>query len=156
MSDFEAETLPHYGTIVGYCRNRYPGTGPCDADDLAQEVYRNAWTAWPRFVTPDCGSALPWLLQIAHNVLRSRWRDDARKPVQRLQEWEDHPTHYDDLEAVVAGRMALAAVYAVARMLPAKQRQAVALVVAGREFIRDSPEKSALHRARQELRRRMR
>ena len=89
MNDFEAQTLPHYGTIIGYFRNRYPGTGHHDADDLAQDTYRNAWIAWPRYRPSE--SVLPWLYSIAQNVLRNRHRGDARKPAQRLQEWADHP-----------------------------------------------------------------
>ena len=65
----------HAATIYNYCFRR---TGDWSlAEDLASTVFLEAWRRRAD-VRLERDSALPWLLGVATNVLRNRWRSERR------------------------------------------------------------------------------
>src|SRR6478672_9591234 len=55
-------------------------TNPADAEDVTQQTFLNAYRAFQRGEKPR--KPHNWLIKIAHNVCRMRWRQASR----RLQE----------------------------------------------------------------------
>jgi RNA polymerase sigma-70 factor (ECF subfamily) len=53
-------------------------TNPADAEDVTQQTFLNAYRAWQRGERPEV--AHNWLIKIAHNVCRMRWRQAGRRP----------------------------------------------------------------------------
>jgi RNA polymerase sigma factor (sigma-70 family) len=51
---------------------------PADAEDVTQTTFLNAYRAFTRGERPD--AAQNWLIKIAHNVCRQRFRNSARRP----------------------------------------------------------------------------
>jgi RNA polymerase sigma factor (sigma-70 family) len=51
---------------------------PADAEDVTQTTFLNAYRAFTRGERPD--AAHNWLIKIAHNVCRQRFRTSARRP----------------------------------------------------------------------------
>src|SRR5437764_9595237 len=51
---------------------------PADAEDVAQTTFLNAYRAYQRGERPQ--SPQNWLIAIAHNVCRQRFRQSARRP----------------------------------------------------------------------------
>src|SRR5918998_5740836 len=51
---------------------------PADAEDVTQTTFLNAYSAYRRGDRP--GAARNWLIAIAHNVCRQRFRQSARRP----------------------------------------------------------------------------
>jgi RNA polymerase sigma factor (sigma-70 family) len=51
---------------------------PADAEDVTQTTFLNAYRAFARGERPD--AAQNWLIKIAHNVCRQRFRNSARRP----------------------------------------------------------------------------
>jgi RNA polymerase sigma factor (sigma-70 family) len=88
-----------------------------EADDVAAETFARAWRAWRNGHEPD-GPPLPWLLVIARNIAIDRWRRLARIAVRLL------PSRPNDGYAEVE---ALLWVESLARILPPRQREVIAL-----------------------------
>src|SRR5215212_4469290 len=51
---------------------------PADAEDVTQTTFLNAYRAFQRGERPP--KPHNWLIAIAHNVCRMRWREAARRP----------------------------------------------------------------------------
>lgn len=75
---FEACCVPWWSEIHNYalrlCRNR------AQAEDLAQQVWMNAWEAWPEWRTRSAdpkGDAYAWLRRIMRNRFLSSLRNEA-------------------------------------------------------------------------------
>src|SRR5215831_4187400 len=49
-----------------------------DAEDVTQQTFLNAYRAFQRGERPR--KAHNWLIKIAHNVCRMRWRESTRRP----------------------------------------------------------------------------
>jgi RNA polymerase sigma-70 factor, ECF subfamily len=64
--------LRHVTTVYGWFRRRLEWA----ASDLTAETFAQAWLSRRRFRDERSGSALPWLLGIAPNVLRDSARRD--------------------------------------------------------------------------------
>lgn len=129
LASFEAMYADCYNALVRYCRRFGPdGTDP---EDLAQEAFAHAWSAWEADPPDD---AWAWLATIARRLCTDRWRrnqtaasrqDDvihryATEPIQP-EDW------YDVVEALDAALTAFAA-------LPQRDRRVVFL----RQFDRKS------------------
>src|ERR671932_147472 len=73
---FERIYRRHVGDVYRYAlavlRN------PSDAEDVTQTTFMNAYRAFQRGERPD--SPHNWLIAIAHNVCRQRFRQSARRP----------------------------------------------------------------------------
>jgi RNA polymerase sigma-70 factor (ECF subfamily) len=112
----------HYARVFSFClwrlRNRE------DAEDAAQTTFLDAHRALARGATPDSESA--WLLGIAQNVCRTRWRTQRSRPVESALE----PEALAQLAAPETDPELLARLQVALAKLPEQQRQALAL----REF----------------------
>src|ERR687886_1256695 len=53
-------------------------TNPADAEDVTQATFLNAYRAFQRGERPRVPHN--WLIKIAHNVCRMRWRQAKRRP----------------------------------------------------------------------------
>src|ERR671938_427402 len=53
---------------------------PSDAEDVTQTTFLNAYRAFGRGERPE--KPRPWLIAIAHNVCRQRFRQSARRPTE--------------------------------------------------------------------------
>lgn len=75
---FERMYHRHLGDVYRYAlavlRN------PADAEDVAQTTFMNAYRAFQRGERPE--NAQNWLIAIAHNVCRQRFRQSARRPAE--------------------------------------------------------------------------
>jgi RNA polymerase sigma-70 factor (ECF subfamily) len=73
---FERIYRRHLGDVYRYAlavlRN------PSDAEDVAQTTFMNAYRAYVRGERPR--NAQNWLISIAHNVCRQRFRQSMRRP----------------------------------------------------------------------------
>jgi len=70
--------------IYAYALSRL--RNPADAEDVTQTTFLNAYTALHRGVTPR--DDLQWLIAIARNVCRDRFRDAKRRPQEApLEDW---------------------------------------------------------------------
>jgi RNA polymerase sigma-70 factor (ECF subfamily) len=100
------------------------------AVDLTAETFAQAWLSRRRFRDEREGSALPWLLGIARNVLRESARRDRieTRARERLGLPLDLATSdgYDEVDARLSPRRALAESLAE---LPAHERRALELRV---------------------------
>ena len=100
------------------------------AADLTAETFARAWIARGTFRDRHDGWALPWLLGIAHNVLRESVRREVIET--RARERLGLPTdlaHEDGYAAVEERLSPSAAVTAAFEALPDHERDAVALRV---------------------------
>ena len=79
------------------------------ADEVVAETFL---VAWRRFAQMPAGAALPWLLGVARNVIRERWRDEERQRAiaAEMLAWAgDAPDVADDVAERSAILTALAA-----------------------------------------------
>jgi RNA polymerase sigma-70 factor (ECF subfamily) len=116
----------HALEIYAWCRRRLE----CAASDLTAETFAQAWIHRDRFRDERDGSALPWLLGIARNVLRESIRVDrvATHARERLGLPLDLASDdgYTAVEERLSPRLALAAAM---ERLPEHERQALELRV---------------------------
>jgi RNA polymerase sigma factor (sigma-70 family) len=112
---FEDLYTRYYGDVFRYAL--VLTTHRDEADDVAAETFARAWRAWVKGQEPD-GKPLPWLLVIARNISRDRWRRLSRLATHRL------PSHAQDVHGEVEVRLWLES---VGRILPPRQREVVAL-----------------------------
>lgn len=65
----------HADRVFGHCARRILDRS--DAEDLVGEVFAIAWRSQSSLRYDDTGSALPWLLSIANNLLKRHHRSRA-------------------------------------------------------------------------------
>jgi RNA polymerase sigma-70 factor (ECF subfamily) len=147
----------HAPAVYAWCRRRLDWA----AADLTAETFAQAWLSRRRFRDERDGSALPWLLGIAQNVLRESARRDRIETRARAKlglplelAAEDG---YADVEARLSPRAALTEALG---QLPAHERQALELrvvdelpysVVADRLAIRPAAARLRVSRALRRL-----
>src|SRR6476620_1948971 len=88
-----------------------------DAEDVTQQTFMNAYRAFQRGEKPR--KPHNWLIKIAHNVCRMRWRQSSRRPQEIPLEHVSEPAARDDEKPsldVLLGELA---------RLPFKQRAAI-------------------------------
>ena len=114
--------------VYSWCRRRLEWA----ASDLTAETFAQAWLSRGRFRDERAGSALPWLLGIARNVLRETIRRDRveTRARERLGLPVDLTTEdaFADVEEKLSPRATLSAAF---DRLPPHERQAVELRVIG-------------------------
>ncbi|GAB3113601.1 ECF RNA polymerase sigma factor SigK [Janibacter alkaliphilus] len=114
-----------HGLIVRVLRN------PAQSEEVTQEVYLDIWRTATRF-DPDRGSALSWMLTIAH-----RRAVDRVRSAQAASDREEHyqATHqapaYDATAETATTRLESARVTRALQDLTDPQRQAVTLAYLG-------------------------
>lgn len=129
-------------------------TGNDAADDIAQDVFLALWRQPDRF-DPARGSLRAYLLGVARNLTRKRWRDAHR--------WEELDEERFVAQPVDMERRETSQIVADAvRALPPLQREALVLAEYEQLSLEDIARivdaevgtvKSRLHRARENLRR---
>src|SRR3989440_12398827 len=90
-----------------------------DAEDVAQQTFLNAYRAFQRGERPQ--KAHNWLIKIAHNVCRMRWRQSGRRPQEVPLERAGEPAAPDD------ERPSLDEVLNALARLPFNQRAAIVM-----------------------------
>ncbi len=110
---FEKTVAEHGPTVLRVCR---AVLGPLDAEDAWSETFLAAMRAWPDL--PDDANVEAWLVTVAHRKALDVHRAAKRNPlpvdeVPETPAVPDHPAEDSGLWAAV-------------RLLPPKQRQAVA------------------------------
>jgi RNA polymerase sigma-70 factor (ECF subfamily) len=124
-SFYEAHATP----ILRYCLVRI--ANPDDAEDVAAQIFLQAWRAFP---PDDRGSPRSWLFTIAHNsVVNYYRRQRTRGPSRPIDDdlSERIPDHADSPEAIVLRREAAATLHTTLDLLSPEQRQVVELRLAG-------------------------
>jgi RNA polymerase sigma factor (sigma-70 family) len=118
----------HARTVYNHCF-RLVGLWQA-AEDLTQATFLLAWRKRSR-VTLINDSALPWLLTVATNAVRSERRTVARRLrlAGRVPADGPSPDHADDVAGRVDDERRMAEVLAAVRDLPRNQREALALCV---------------------------
>ena len=141
----------HGAAVHAYLSRR---AGQQDADDLLGEVWLQAFRSRGRF-DRRWPSALPWLYGIAHNVLRTHWRQHPPTPS------PEEPTGSHDPWPAVDERLDAANIRAALAKLTEQEREAL-LLVAWEQLspteaaitlnVRPGTLRGRLHRARVQLR----
>jgi RNA polymerase sigma-70 factor, ECF subfamily len=94
------------------------GNSP-DAEDVTQQTFLNAYRAFQRGERPK--KAHNWLIKIAHNVCRMRWREASRRPQEVPLERAGEPAAPDN------ERPSLDEVLTALAKLPFNQRAAIVM-----------------------------
>jgi RNA polymerase sigma factor (sigma-70 family) len=102
-------------------------TNPADAEDVTQQTFLNAYRAFQKGERPHAPHN--WLIKIAHNVCRMRWRQSSRRPQEVPLENVAEPASLDEDKPLLDEVLA-----ALAR-LPFNQRAAIVMrEVEGRSY----------------------
>jgi RNA polymerase sigma factor CnrH len=109
----------HYGRVLSYCLWQLGKRE--DAEDAAQSTFLNAHNALRRGAAPKSEGA--WLVAIAANVCRARWRSQRTRPAEIARE----PDDFAGLAAPEDDRDLLGALRTALERLPEQQRRAFAL-----------------------------
>src|SRR6059058_3344018 len=94
------------------------GNSP-DAEDVTQQTFLNAYRAFQRGERPE--KPHNWLIKIAHNVCRMRWRQSGRRPQEVPLERAGEPAAPDD------ERAPLEEILSALAKLPFNQRAAIVM-----------------------------
>jgi RNA polymerase sigma-70 factor, ECF subfamily len=122
---FERLYKEHVGSVYQYALAVL--TNPADAEDVTQQTFLNAYRAFQRGERPH--TPHNWLIKIAHNVCRMRWRQSARRPQEVTLE------HVPEPVAPSEDKPAAAEVLRALSHLPFNQRAALVMrEVEGRSY----------------------
>jgi RNA polymerase sigma factor (sigma-70 family) len=96
------------------------------AEDLSAAVFLEAWAGRDRVTVVD-GNLLPWLLGVAHNLVRNQWRSARRRQaaLSRLPALRDAPDPADDVAARIDAERRMREVRAALDRLPERERVVV-------------------------------
>ncbi len=89
---FESFYKEHVGAVYQYALAVL--TNPADAEDVTQQTFLNAYRAFQRGERPH--KPHNWVIKIAHNVCRMRWRQAARRPQEVPLEQVREPVTLDE------------------------------------------------------------
>ena len=120
---YDASASRVYGVVVRVLRD------PAQAEEVAQEVYLEAWQKAPSF-SPELGGALSWLLTIAHRRAVDRVRSEQARR-ERDERAQTFTTPFDEVAASVEDAEDRSRVAAALDLLTDLQRQAVELAYYG-------------------------
>jgi RNA polymerase sigma factor (sigma-70 family) len=119
----------HATAILRYCRLRISNSH--DAEDVAADIFLQAWRAYP---PDDRGSPRSWLFTIAHNSVANYYRRQKTRGRSRPID-EPHSEEIPDLdptpEESYLRREQGSALFAALDCLPGNQREVVELRLAG-------------------------
>jgi RNA polymerase sigma-70 factor (ECF subfamily) len=102
-------------------------SNPADAEDVTQQTFLNAYRAFQNGERPH--TPHNWLIKIAHNVCRMRWRQSARRPQEVPLENAPQPSGLDE------EKPSLDEVLSALARLPFNQRAAIVMrEVEGRTY----------------------
>jgi RNA polymerase sigma factor (sigma-70 family) len=148
----------HAPAIYNYCFRRTADWAL--AEDLTSVVFLEAWRRRDAPVAPD--KVLPWLLGIATNVVRHRWRSMRRHraTMERLPRTEAVPNFAEDVLARLDDEQRMQEVLSAVKLLPRRDQEVLALCAWQELSYEDAAfalgipvgtVRSRLHRARERL-----
>lgn len=116
----------HVQAVVNHCF-RLSGSWPV-AEDLAQSTFLVAWRR-RRDIRVVSGSALPWLLTVATNSVRSELRGQRRwlAALRRLPAAAETIDPADEVAARIDDERRMRPILTAVRRLPRAEREAIAL-----------------------------
>jgi RNA polymerase sigma-70 factor (ECF subfamily) len=150
----------YFAGLHGYASRRLDGAG---GDDVAAETFLIAFRQRDRF-DPERGSVRAWLYGIATNLIRARRREEAQGYLayaRAAAHPPDDPMHEDRTTDRIAAEAARQRIVAALAGLPARDRDALLLVVWGELSHEETAAAlgvpvgtvgSRLHRARRRIR----
>ena len=115
----------YFDAVYRYCSHRLGS--PEAAEDATSQVFLQVLTALPRY--QEGGAFRSWLFTIAHNVVINRSR--AHRPSESLEAASEHADPAPTPEEIAMAADEQQSLTAVIAMLPADQRRAVELRLAG-------------------------
>ena len=118
----------HVQAVVNHCF-RASGSWPV-AEDMAQSTFLVAWRR-RRDIRVVAGSALPWLLTVASNNLRSEFRSQRRwwAMIRRMPAADETADPADEVAGRIDDERRMRPILAAVRRLPKAEQQAIALCV---------------------------
>ena len=127
---FEDLYREYLGRIYAYVRAQV-GTS-ADAEDIAAQVFMNAYQAYPRF-EPRNTTPAAWLFRIARNATLDHFRAHGRR--ERLRRTIEHqPVLEEDPAGKAEERIQYQALLTYVAQLPERQRDAISLRHSGLSF----------------------
>jgi len=113
------------GAVLGVARRVV--RDPAQSEEVAQEVMLDVWRTAARF-RPDKGSAMTWVLTMAHHRAVDRVRSaQAATDREHRSAMREHTTDYDEVTEEVETRLEREQVRRCLRTLTELQRQSVTL-----------------------------
>jgi RNA polymerase sigma-70 factor, ECF subfamily len=120
-SFYDATSRTVYGIVLRVVRDR------AQAEEVAQEVYVEAWTRAPRF-DPSLGSPTGWLNTIAHRKAVDRVRSSQRNLAREQRHFDTEVQQASvDTSDIVVAQDESSRVHKALEQLPEAQRTAVRL-----------------------------
>ena len=117
--------------IYAYVRAQV--TTAADAEDIAAQVFMNAYQAYPRF-EPRSTTPAAWLFRIARNATLDHFRAHGRR--ERLRRTiEQQPVAEADPSGMAEERIQYRALLERVAQLPERQRDAISLRHSGLSFL---------------------
>lgn len=118
----------HLRAVHNFCFRRTADAAL--AEDLTSAVFAEVWESRGR-TTLSQPSLLPWLLGVAHNLLRNHWRTARRQraALQRLAPIQDTPDHAESVAERVDAEQRMRAVRAAIERLPRREQDVIELCV---------------------------
>lgn len=122
---FERVAAPVYGIVRRVLRD------PAQSEEIAQEVMLEIWRQAARF-SVERGSALSWVMTIAHRRAVDRVRTEAAASARTARAlWQDNRTEYDQVAEQVEVRLEQERVRRCLEALTELQRESVDLAYYG-------------------------
>jgi RNA polymerase sigma-70 factor (ECF subfamily) len=118
----------HIQAVANFCFRRTADAAL--AEDLSSAVFVEAWQSRST-ITLDQPSALPWLLGVAHNLLRNQWRSVRRKraALARLPPLRDTPDHAEAVAERLDAEREMRAIRTAMARLPRRYQEVIELCV---------------------------
>lgn len=127
---FEDLYRDYLGRIYAYVRAQVGSSA--DAEDIAAQVFMNAYQAYPRFEARNTTPAA-WLFRIARNATLDHFRAHGRR--ERLRRTIEHqPVLEENPASVAEERIQYRALLEHVARLPERQRDAISLRHSGLSF----------------------
>ncbi|GAA0720500.1 RNA polymerase sigma factor [Dactylosporangium roseum] len=100
------------------------------AEDLSAAVFLQVWASRGRTELTE-PSLLPWLLGVAHNLVRNQWRSARRRraALARLPPLRDSPDPVDEIADRIDAQRNMQAVRAALERLPRRERDVLEMCV---------------------------
>jgi RNA polymerase sigma factor (sigma-70 family) len=118
----------HARAVYNHCFRRTADWS--DAEDLTSVVFLEAWRRHKE-LSPERDSVLPWLLGVANNVLRNRYRSvrNYRDALDRLPAMSAEPDPADDIAGRIDDEHQMRRVLTAVNRLPLADQEVLSLCV---------------------------
>ncbi|WP_203884283.1 RNA polymerase sigma factor [Planotetraspora kaengkrachanensis] len=118
----------HARAVYNHCFRRTADWS--DAEDITSVVFLEAWRRH-RELSPERDSALPWLLGVANNVLRNRYRAkrNHRDALDRMSAMSAEPDPADDIAGRIDDEHQMRRVLTAVNRLPLADQEVLSVCV---------------------------